>query len=73
MCNQMGCGTSSESVNTGNVSPQPSDYYVERASGVSRANLVSFPIFLKRNFRCSEFSHEKENWIFPLCEKLEMF
>lgn len=40
MCNQMGCGTSSESVHTGNVSPQPSDYYIERASGVSRANMV---------------------------------
>ncbi|XP_031623101.1 uncharacterized protein LOC116340645 [Contarinia nasturtii] len=38
MCNQMGCGSSNESVHTENVSPQPSDYYTERASGVSRAN-----------------------------------
>lgn len=34
----MGCGNSTDSVAT----PQPSDYYVDRASGVSRADIVSF-------------------------------
>lgn len=37
----MGCGTSTESgVHTENGSPQPSDYNIERASAVSRANIV---------------------------------
>lgn len=49
MCNPMGCGTSSESVNnTENASPQPSDYYDEDAvapttmMSVSGVNLVRF-------------------------------
>lgn len=42
----MGCGTSTDSVNTGNVSPQPSDYYIDRATAISRNNLVSTYYYL---------------------------
>lgn len=42
----MGCGTSTDSVNTGNVSPQPSDYYIDRATAISRNNLVSIILLL---------------------------
>lgn len=43
MCYPMGCGNSTDSVAT----PQPSDYYVDRASGVSRADIVSFIVSFK--------------------------
>lgn len=41
LISQMGCGTSSESVNTENVSPHPSEYYINRDSAASQTNLVN--------------------------------
>lgn len=53
MCNQMGCGSSNESVHTENVSPQPSEYYVERASELgSRANGGVVSVYFSFNKFC---------------------
>lgn len=46
---QMGCGSSSESVTTGNISPHPSEYYLDRVNSNTRKNSVIPILDLKQN------------------------